>query len=51
MKIKLIVIDTNSEVSSSNKAIKYFVDTQKTSHIDSWRYSPESTSKIIETVF
>ena len=51
MKIKLIVIDTNSESSHYGKNIKYFVDTQKTSHINSWKYSPDNTSKIIETVF
>ncbi len=50
MKIKLIIIDSHADNEVKNQA-KYFVDTQKNLHMDYWRYSPENTSKIIETVF
>ncbi len=50
MKIKLIVIDSHFETPSC-KPIKYFVDSQKTAHIDKWIYSPESAPKIIKTEF
>ena len=50
MKIKLIVIDSHFEPPVP-KQIKYFVDSQKTLHMDRWVYSPENSSKLIETVF
>ena len=50
MKIKLVIIDSyKGELPSCE--LKYFVDVKKTSHIDAWRYSPEVSSKKIETVF
>ena len=50
MKIKLIIIDTDvSEISHS--PLSYFINPEKTEHIDSWRYSPSSSQKIIESVF
>ena len=50
MKIKLVIIDSyKGELPSCE--LKYFVDVKKTSHIDHWRYSPEVSSKKIETVF
>jgi small subunit ribosomal protein S1 len=50
MKIKLIIIDSNAESFEKN-SLKYFIDTEKVFHIDKWRYSPESSSKVIETLF
>lgn len=50
MKIKLIVIDSQ-DVSAIPESLKYFIDTEKITHIDSWTYSPKSCPKIIETVF
>ena len=50
MKVKLILIDTDDRMSST-KHFNYFVDTEKISHIDKWRYSPPGTGKTIETIF
>ncbi|MBO7196291.1 MAG: S1 RNA-binding domain-containing protein [Clostridia bacterium] len=50
MKIKLILIDTD-EASGTPTPLTYFIDPEKHRHIDSWRYSPISSSKIIETIF
>ena len=49
MKIKLVLIDTcgTAEVTPC----KYFIDTDTTSHIDSWRYSPLMCRKTVETEF
>ena len=50
MKIKLIIIDAdNSDMLGSQ--VTYFLDPNEISHIDSWRYSPKNSSKIIETIF
>ena len=50
MKVKLVLIDTYHGDIPPQKP-KYYVDCEKTSHIDCWRYSPPSANKIIETVF
>ena len=50
MKIKLIVIDSQDSVIAS-EPLKYFVDTEKVTHINSWTYSPPSCPKTIETIF
>ena len=50
MKIKLIIIDTD-ESELSPTPLNYFISPADTEHIDRWRYSPRSSSKIIETVF
>ena len=50
MKIKLIIIDTD-EAQTVPTPINYFVEPEETRHIDYWRYSPASSSKLIETVF
>ena len=50
MKIKLIIIDVgNNEIKKS--ALKYFIDVERVYHIDSWKYSPSSAKKRIETIF
>ena len=50
MKIKLIIIDAE-DATQIPKPLQYFIDTEKTSHIDSWRYSPKGSAKLIETIF
>lgn len=50
MKIKLIVIDSQ-DASIRPEPIKYFIDTEKVTHIDTWTYSPRSCPKVIETIF
>ncbi len=50
MKIKLVLVDSyKGDIASPQ--IKYFVDCEKTSHIDSWRYSPPECKKVVETIF
>lgn len=50
MKIKLIIIDTDDS-SGFNHPITYFINTDKTDHLDRWEYSPPSCKKRIESVF
>ncbi len=50
MKVKLVLIDVSSE-ESPKKNTKTFIDTDKVSHIDYWRYSPASAAKVVETYF
>ena len=50
MKIKLIIIDT-ADFPTKKLPLRYFVDVDSTYHIDSWKYSPTSSKKHIETVF
>lgn len=47
MKVKLVIADV-SERKSKGTYIKYFVDSD---HIDRWRYSPENSDRITETIF
>lgn len=50
MKIKLVLIDSyKGELPRSE--LRYFVDCEKNKHLSYWRYSPDTSSKIIETVF
>lgn len=50
MKIKLVLIDAYRG-EAAHSGIRYFVDTEQVTHIDSWRYSPASAAKVIESVF
>ena len=50
MKIKLVIIDTY-EREERKKPLEYFIDPSEISHIDYWKYSPDSCKRIIETVF
>ena len=50
MKIKLIIIDAE-DAPIYIEPPEYFIDTSVYSHIDTWRYSPSSSQRIIETVF
>lgn len=47
MKIKLSIVD-NFPDQNEPAPIKYFYDG---THMDSWRYSPQSSTKIIESIF
>ena len=50
MKIKLVLIDSyKGEVPHPD--IRYFIDCEKSKHLDRWQYSPPNSSKVIETVF
>lgn len=53
MKIKLVLIDTCGGTSDlyPTAAEHVFIDTDKVTHMDYWRYSPECSSKVIETYF
>lgn len=48
MKVKLILVDAFDAPPSTPSPLTYFYDG---GHLDRWRYSPESSSRIIETVF
>jgi small subunit ribosomal protein S1 len=50
MKIKLVLIDSYKGELCTPK-FEYFIDCEKTLHIDRWRYSPPSCPKVIETLF
>ena len=50
MKIKLIIISTTS-APDETAPLEYFVDTERVTHIDSWKYSPATSPRVIETVF
>jgi len=50
MKIKLILIDTHQNIGEIAPT-RYFIDCEKTPHIEHWRYSPEMSNRVIETVF
>ena len=50
MKIKLVMIDSYKGDIPPKKII-YFIDTEKTSHLSYWRYSPDGNSTLIESVF
>jgi small subunit ribosomal protein S1 len=50
MKLKLILIDTHASCSDFTPT-RYYIDCERTEHIDYWRYSPECCAKTVETVF
>ena len=50
MKIKLVLIDSYG-VSQVPQKLKYFVDCKNVSHLNEWRYSPPSSTKLIESRF
>ena len=51
MKIKLVIIDICRGEAEKRGKIKYFVDCDNVSHMDYWRYSPELSGKVIDSVF
>ena len=51
MKIKLVIIDTYDTCTKKITPVDYFIDTSTVSHIDYWKYSPDNSQKIVETIF
>lgn len=51
MKIKLVIIDVSESKPQQNSRKFIMVDTDKVTHIDYWRYSPQGCDKVIETRF
>ncbi len=49
MKIKLVIIDNVK--GTCEQRMKYYIDAEKVRHISSWRYSPLSSAKVVESVF
>ncbi len=50
MKIKLVLIDTKNEA-LPKKPLEYIGNLHTLEHIDRWKYSPDCSEKIIESVF
>ena len=50
-KIKLVIIDTYDTCTKKITPDDYFIDTSAVSHIDYWKYSPDNSQKIVETIF
>ena len=50
MKIKLVIIDAYP-AGDPPEPLRYYVDPQKTAHIDYWEYSPAASTRLVETVF
>ncbi len=50
MKIKLIIIDSEDTVVYP-EPLEYFIDTDSLSHIDKWKYSPNVSKRVIESIF
>ena len=50
MKIKLVIIDAYP-TTEGPAPLHYYIDPEKTNHIDYWEYSPAASTRLIETVF
>ncbi len=50
MKIKLIIIDAH-DADLHAEPLRYFIDTESVTHMDSWLYSPPACPRVIESVF
>ena len=51
MKVKLVLIDACCSAPATRTPLHFYIDTDKTSHISRWRYSPNCAPRIIESVF
>ena len=52
MKVKLVLIDVGRiQTAPQRQPLKYYIDCDRTRHISYWRYSPERSHKIIESIF
>ena len=51
MKIKLVLIDPYCTGEPPRSALRFFSGTEKTKHIDVWRYSPDVAYRTVETRF
>ncbi len=50
MKVKLVIIDAYP-ANEPPEPLKYYIDAEKTKHIDYWEYSPACSTRLIETIF
>ncbi len=50
MKIKLVLVDSSGIETDVPAPLKYYVG-ERCRHIDAWRYSPPTASRVVETVF
>ena len=50
MKIKLVLIDAHAEPQAP-APVRYFIDCERTTHINAWHYSPPASPKIVQTIF
>ena len=50
MKVKLVIIDSYAAEDHPTPP-KYYIDTEKTQHIDYWEYSPACSTRLVETIF
>ena len=50
MKIKLVLIDSYKG-EKTRSGIHYFIDCEKTHHLNEWRYSTKNAKKRIESIF
>ena len=50
MKIKLVLVDSYKG-DLGTPTLDYFIDCNKITHLDSWRYSPPECNKVIDTIF
>lgn len=50
MKVKLVLVDAYHGA-LRKMPLKYYIDGESRSHLDYWRYSPECSQKIVETIF
>ena len=50
MKVKLVIIDSYP-APEPPELPRYYIDTEKTKHLDYWEYSPRCCPRLIETVF
>lgn len=52
MKVKLVLIDTwQPDGTDSRMPVRYYLDQKKTPHLTRWRYSPDVSGRVVETVF
>ncbi len=49
MKVKLVIVDAAPGVCTMKR--KYYVDTNRVTHMDRWQYSPENCARVVETNF
>lgn len=49
MKVKLVLVDSAPGIYNMRR--KYYIDTERTAHLDRWQYSPDGCNRRIETVF
>ncbi len=51
MKIKLVLVDTYTDENPTVDMPRYYINTNAIKHINYWKYSPDCSNKIVETIF